>query len=596
MHQSGRTLVLAVALVAVFGGTVAAVGAVAAGAGAHDAANEPAVATGSTAPDQQRSPADADRIDFLEIRAVDDGEYAYRFRVDGYVQRARVDDEVKSEANDRLRRNDDGTVTVTGTTGNGLSDAYVIVGEVVSFRKTEGESDGQLTLNGLELTVDELLTTETVEVVSRDEGEAVEYAIRVRGDVERVRTEEDVAGDVDDRITRNDDGTVTIRGVTDDQDGDAFRVRGEVLSFRKTGGESRFRLRLDGLDVDPDTLDAGEGAFPQRGGNGDDTDNGDDTSDVNRVRECRTIDDSGRYVLTRDLRNVEDDACVDIRTSNVTFDGDGYRIDGVDAADSVGVSVGAEEAIANVTVRNVELTDWDAGLRASARGGGSVTDVTVAGVTSASNRGFGVNVVDVDGGRVLNTTVRDNGASGLLLDEPGPDSAAVGIRADGNDGYGIVVFDAPDGTVVRDSRVTDNGGVGIATSNGDRDTVIRDNVVRRNDRDGLSLSDSRNATVRGNVVRDNGGSGLLGFDVRGATLAGNEISGNHAYGVELRYTDRSAVRGNDIRRNGDSGVVLQRSDDNVVARNVVCRNLAALQIRIDADSTGNEIRENRTHC
>ncbi|QKY21965.1 right-handed parallel beta-helix repeat-containing protein (plasmid) [Halolamina sp. CBA1230] len=607
LPRTHRTLRVLVAVVAVFGGTVA----VAPAAAASNATNGSAV---DTALEQQRSPSpDANRIDFLEIRAVDDGEYAYRFRVDGYVQRTRVDDQVKSEANDRLRRNDDGTVTVIGTTGNGLSDAYVIVGEIVAFRKTEGESAGQLTLNGLELTVDELLNTETVEVVSRDDDEAVEYTIRARGSVERIRTEENVAGDVDDRITRNDDGTVTIRGVTDDQDGDAFRVRGEVLSFRQTGGESRFRLRLDGLDVDPETLEAGAGRFPgggNDGGDGDDgdnddgddgndgDDNGDDSNgrDVTRVRECTRIDDPGRYVLTSDLRNVDGDACVEIQASDVAFDGDGHRIDGVDAADSVGVAVGADDAIENVTVRDVELSDWDAGLRASARGGGSVTDVTVDGVTSASNRGFGVHLADVDEGRVLNTIVRNNGASGLLLDEPGPDSAAVGVHAAGNDGYGIVVFDAPDGTVVRDSRATGNGGTGIATSNGDQDTVIRDNVVRANGGDGLSLSDSADATVRGNVVRANGGSGLVGFDARDATVAGNDIRGNGAYGVELRHADRTTVRENEIRRNGDSGVILRRSHDNVIVRNVVCRNLAAMQIRAGADSTGNEVRNNRLSC
>ena len=597
LPRTHRTLTVLVAVVAVFGGTVA----VAPAAAASNATNGSAV---DTVLEQQRSPSpDANRIDFLEIRAVDDGEYAYRFRVDGYVQRTRVDDQVKSEANDRLRRNDDGTVTVTGTTGNGLSDAYVIVGEVVAFRKTEGESDGQLTLNGLELTVDELLNTETVEVVSRDDDEAVRYEIRARGSVERIRTEENVAGDVDDRITRNDDGTVTIRGVTDDQDGDAFRVRGEVLSFRQTGGESRFRLRLDGLDVDPETLEAGAGRFPGGGNDGDDDgndgdDNGDDGNgrDVTRVRECTRIDDPGQYVLTRDLRNVDDRVCLQVRASDVTLDGDGHRIDGVDDADSVGVAVGGGDAIENVTVRDVGLSDWDAGLRASARGGESVTDVTVDGVASASNRGFGVHLADVDAGRVLNTIVRNNGASGLLLDEPGPDSAAVGVHAAGNDGYGIVVFDAPDGTVVRDSRATGNGGTGIATSNGDQDTVIRNNVVRANGGDGLSLSDSRDATVRGNVIRGNDESGLLGFDVRDATLAGNEIRGNGAYGMELRYTDRSAVRENEIRRNGDSGVVLQRSNDNVIVRNAVCRNLAALQIRVGDDSTGNEVRNNRLSC
>ncbi|MFW5949051.1 MAG: hypothetical protein ACOCSD_05585, partial [Halolamina sp.] len=181
MHKSRltrRTLTLAVTAIVVLGGTVAVAGSVAADpATTADATVIPAqdgsmigqAQDGSTtgqavteAVGQQRAPAnDTNRIDFLEIRALDDWEYAYQFWVRGYVQRTRVDEAVKSEANDQLTRNDDGTVTVTGTTGNGLSDAYVIVGEIVSFRKTQGESDGELTFNGLALTADELLHTET---------------------------------------------------------------------------------------------------------------------------------------------------------------------------------------------------------------------------------------------------------------------------------------------------------------------------------------------------------------------------------------------------------------------------------------------------
>jgi parallel beta-helix repeat protein len=597
-----RTATLVITACVVLGGTVAAVGPVAlaptdgadggnSSTGGAATVADPSVAnagsnaTGAAAT-QQSAAARSDRIDFLRVRAVDDGEYAYRFRVDGYVQRTRVDDRVKSEANDGLRRNGDGTVTVTGTTGNGLSDAYLIVGEIVSFRQIEGESDGELTLNGLELTVEELLATETLEVVARDEG-AVRYQFTTDGPVEKIETEDDVAGDVDDRITRNDDGTVTVRGVTDDGNGDAFRIRGEVRSFRKTGGESRFRLRLDGLDVDPDTLAPGAGSFPSGGG-----------TDAKRIGECTRIDEPGQYVLTRDLRNVDEDVCLDVRASGVTVDGDGHRIDGVDANDSVGLRIAAPEdgTVSNVTVRNVELTDWDAGLRATARSGGALDRVTVEGVTSASNRGIGVQFADVDAARVVDTAARDNGATGVLLAEPGPNSAVLDSRAEGNDGYGIVVFDAPDGTVVRDSRATDNEAGGIATANGDEDTVIRNNTATANGGDGISLSDSSAPTVRDNVVRGNADAGLSGFDVRDGTFAGNELVGNDEAGVALRYVDDTAVRGNDVRRNGGNGIALERSDRNTVVRNVVCANGASPPISVDADSTDNEIRDNRQRC
>jgi len=68
-----------------------------------------------------------------------------------------VNSRVKSEEEDRVRENDDGTVTVTGTTGNpGYGDAFRITGPVVEF-ESEGDVDFFIRLDGERVSVEELV-------------------------------------------------------------------------------------------------------------------------------------------------------------------------------------------------------------------------------------------------------------------------------------------------------------------------------------------------------------------------------------------------------------------------------------------------------
>ncbi|WP_254273644.1 hypothetical protein [Haloarcula marina] len=52
-----------------------------------------------------------------------------------------------------------------------------------------------------------------------------------------------------DHITDNGDGTVTVTGYAGDQSGDAYVIDGRITNFEKTGGESEYRLLIDGENV-----------------------------------------------------------------------------------------------------------------------------------------------------------------------------------------------------------------------------------------------------------------------------------------------------------------------------------------------------------
>lgn len=576
-------------------GPVPAVGGQATPGDSSTTASAPEAVGASAAQDTLASSDFDGRIDFLEIQSTGDGEYVYQFRVDGYVQKARVNQRVKSEGNDDLRRNADGTVTVTGLTGNEQSDAYTFVGDIVSFRTVRSESGADLFINGLEVSRTDLVDAHFLEVVSRDEDEDLTYEFRVRGTVERWRTADDIEADDRDRITRRSDGTTVVRGVTGDEAGDAFRIRGTILAFRKTGGDSKYLLRIDGLEVDPVTLKPGVS------GGGDD-DNGDDNGDdgeVRRIDECTRIDRAGRYVLTRDLRNVREDTCLEVRTGGVTLDGNGHRIDGVDDAGTVGIAVTTrgDTAVRDVTITDIGVSDWGTGIRAAGSGRARMTGLVVRDVTSASNVGMGIHLSDTASSRITDATVRQNGLTGVLFEESGSGNGLADSTIDRNDGYGVVIFDGATRMAISENRITGNRLGGIRTSNDDRETEIVDNLVADNRGNGLRLTDSSEITVSENTIRSNDGSGISISDVSGdSTVERNTVTENTRYGIVLRYTFRTTLERNTVRRNGDSGIALVSSQNNRLLRNVVCENGAGQQIFIDAGSTDNVLRDNRLSC
>jgi hypothetical protein len=98
---------------------------------------------------------DGDDEQLLDIVATESGEVRYEFTVDGDVERARVNNRIKAEDGDRIRENDDGTVTVRGSTGNrGFGNAFRFTGEVTAF-ESEGDADFFLRVDGERVSVDE---------------------------------------------------------------------------------------------------------------------------------------------------------------------------------------------------------------------------------------------------------------------------------------------------------------------------------------------------------------------------------------------------------------------------------------------------------
>lgn len=123
---------------------------------------------------------------------------------------------------------------------------------------------------------------------------------------------------------------------------------------------------------------------------------------------CTTIDEPGRYVLSGDVTEGSGDVCLDIQSDDVVLDGDGAVVAGNASAESVGISVGTDDGVSNVTVSNVTVRDWSTGVRWT-----NVSDATLTDSTVTDNAGDGVVVNDSTDSTLTNNTVTDNGDDGI---------------------------------------------------------------------------------------------------------------------------------------------------------------------------------------
>ncbi|WP_246308442.1 VWA domain-containing protein [Halosimplex rubrum] len=104
-------------------------------------------------PSEVRSP----RKSLLEIVASEQGEYEYEIVLDGTAEKANVSQRVKAEANDEIRRTDDGRTIIDGFTGNaGYGDAYRFEGTIENFTRISAETNVTIRINGTEVSADDL--------------------------------------------------------------------------------------------------------------------------------------------------------------------------------------------------------------------------------------------------------------------------------------------------------------------------------------------------------------------------------------------------------------------------------------------------------
>lgn len=314
-----------------------------------------------------------------------------------------------------------------------------------------------------------------------------------------------------------------------------------------------------------------------------------DTADTTRIDSCSTITEPGRYELTRDLVDRDASTCVSVRSSDVVLDGAGHRIDGRGTFGTAGVVVepgrdrtGAEtETISNVTVRNVEVTDWDDGVRFI-----EVTGGRVESTTNADNR-VGVSLLNSRRVTLADNVARSNRLRGISLFEESADNTLRNNTATGNDLFGIHLVEpgVRNNSLVRNSATDNEYGIVLV---GARDNVLTETEANGNRIAGIWLSAASGNEITGSSVENRFYGVFLSDRSNGNVVADNSADAN-AVGIRLRSSDDNAVEGNTVRESADTAILLISSDGNRVFDNVGQDNARGVsQVR----SSGNDVANN----
>ncbi|MEN6343088.1 MAG: NosD domain-containing protein [Methanospirillum sp.] len=190
-------------------------------------------------------------------------------------------------------------------------------------------------------------------------------------------------------------------------------------------------------------------------------------TDVTYAGQAITIASPGSYVLTNDIVNSGQLTCIEIRASDVVFDGAGHLIDGKDIEGSTGISVYAPEGARNVTVRDVRIRDWDRGIY-------------LDGAVNSS---------------IESSVLENNLFCGAVLYRNATGNSVRGCTITGN-GYGLVLSDGAADCVVSDSRIESNE-CGLYLYDSDGVTVTR-NVIANSTDIGLQVHLSGSGTFYDN--------------------------------------------------------------------------------------------------
>lgn len=295
------------------------------------------------------------------------------------------------------------------------------------------------------------------------------------------------------------------------------------------------------------------------------------------VESCTVLSRPGAYELTRNLENRNAGACIRITASNVTFDGNDHRIDGVSAFGSGGVIVGAlDRSTENVSVANVTITDWDDGIRYL-----NVTQGRVDGVTTANNR-VGLGVLNNSGTTITNSTAAANQVYGISVTRDSRRTLLVNNTARANTLFGIHLVGVG-GNTLEDNRASANE-YGIALIDADRNDLVGNNASL-NRIAGIWLSASDRNEVRRNYVSNRFYGIYLGDRSTRNLLVNNTVHAN-AVGVRLVESQRNLIERNGITRSRAEAILLLSSDDNRIGPNRLAENGRGIVIRGSENVTG----------
>jgi hypothetical protein len=289
---------------------------------------------------------------------------------------------------------------------------------------------------------------------------------------------------------------------------------------------------------------------------------------VEPVTGCRVIDSPGRYELQRDIVDGRALNCIDIRSSDVVFDGNGHTIDAVQLSNFVSSGIVARDG-SNVTVRNVTVTEFKgSGVAFFSTDDTVVSDVRIRdGPLVVSNANATVRAVNVanpnepDGSGVIvirstvtleDVSVADNrfgfrflrSGGQTLVNVSATDSSEVAFR-----------FEATGNNTLEDVSAVDSGGRGLEFVDSG-DNILEDVSVTNTSAEGISFERSGRNTLSDVVVEEADDVGVVFF---------NESGGNTLEDVVTTDTTFEGILFADSGDNALADVSVDDADRNGMA-------------------------------
>jgi|GEM_PF-1345808 len=215
------------------------------------------------------------------------------------------------------------------------------------------------------------------------------------------------------------------------------------------------------------------------------------------IKAPAVITSPGVYELSEDAREITDVYGIQVQCSNVVINGEGHFLGGEEREKSAGVFVNKYGgSITNVTVKNLNLENWE----------GGVVYNYVKGQKGDSNLITGCDIVKCDKGihleysdfvRVEENQIRDCSS-------------------------GVVVEELSTNTDLKKNTIKSCGvGIGVANS---QQTVLEENTINTCKVYGVEVTDSEGTVVKKNGISDNKYAALKIENSKQSEITGNTLS------------------------------------------------------------------------
>jgi parallel beta-helix repeat protein len=298
---------------------------------------------------------------------------------------------------------------------------------------------------------------------------------------------------------------------------------------------------------------------------------------VNHISTCTLIDEPGYYVLDSDFV-VNKTTCIEIRSSDVTLDGENHKITAGLFGGTYGVLIYHQAGLKNITIKNLSFENWVYGVL--------LRDVSKASVYNIKTKAgfFGIYFSNVKDLTLRNCRVYDVKKTGFGLE--GVDDAELSnLEGKSNTENGILLSNS-ERILIYNSVFEDNG-FGIYLKNS-KDITINKCKSALNEKFGLYVYNSENVRVSGLEALQNKFDGIKVYSSKNCKIYGSNFEGNRN-GIFFENTRESKVIDNTIS-NSENGIFVSNSKDNYFTSNELLNNKKGI---VSTSSSYNLFNSNR---